>query len=250
VDIVIDPGPNTVTRHFANEVAQSSTSRGNPRISFEVAHSPGSVTLPLDGVLSELEQAHIVICADSFTAHAAPLMDCTTLVVANPGLENWRVPFQKSFYFDALLPLSTLCAGMQQILSHFGIEPPQSFFRPLISEAESQLMEATCSLQNLLDQGDQVSLQELVSRYNDLSGIARAASLRLSHWPLGARALLSDFHYENPFRLIEDADVLNQQYSQALYQFIQNTVLGWRNTNLSKYLGLVIEELKYATQPV
>lgn len=249
VNFIIDPGPNAVTRHFASEVAHSSDSRGNPQISFEVAHSPGSLNLPLDGVLSELEQAQVVICADSFTAHAAPLMNCTTLVVANPGLENWRVPFQKSFYFDALLPITSLCAGMQQILSHFGTEPPQSFFRPLISEVESQLMDATYSLQNLLDQGDQVSLQELVSRYNDLSGIARATSLRLSHWSPGARALLSDFHYENPFRLIQDEHLMDQQYSQALYYYVQNTVLGWRNTNIFKYLSLVIEELKYATQP-
>jgi hypothetical protein len=248
VNFIIDPGPNAVTRHFASEVARSVAPRGSPRISFEVAHSPGSLNLPIDGVLSELEQAQIVICADSFTAHAAPLMNCTTLVVANPGLENWRVPFQKSFYFDALLPIPTLCAGMRQILSHFGTEPPQSLFRPLISEIENQLVDATHDLQYLLDRGEQASLQELVSRYNDLSGIAHATSLRLSHWSPGSRALLTDFHYENRFRLIQDEDMLNQPYNQALRQYIQNTLLGWRNSNIFKYLSLVIEELKYATQ--
>jgi hypothetical protein len=250
VNFIIDPGPNAVTRHFASEVAHSSASRSSPRISFEVAYSPGSVYLPIDGVLSELEQAQIVICADSFTAHAAPLMNCTTLVVANPGLEYWRVPFQNSFYFDALMPITTMCAGMQQILSHFGTEPPQSFFRPLISDIEYQLMDATHDLQSLLDQGDQISLQDLVSRYNDFSSVAHATSLRLSHWSPGARALLTDFHYENPFRLIRNESLVNQQYSQVIYHYVQNAVLGWRNTNIFKYLSLVIEELKYASQPI
>jgi hypothetical protein len=256
VSFIIDPGPNAVTRHFAGEVARSAASRSNPRVSFNVAHSPGSLNLTIDGVLSELELAQVVICADSFTAHAAPVMNCTTLVVANPGLENWRVPFQKSFYLDALLPVNTLVAGIQQILSHFGTLPPQSSFRPMISEVESRLVDATHELQGLLDQGEPVSLQgpvplqELVSRYNDLSSVARAASLRLSHWSPGARALLSDFHYENAFRLIQDEDLLSQQFSQALNQYVQNMVLSWRNTNLFKYLSLVIQELKYATQPV
>lgn len=250
VRFIIDPGPNAVTRHFANEVTRSSASRGNPRVSFEVAHAPGSLNLPLEGVLSELEQAQLVICADSFTAHAAPLMNCTTLVVANPGLENWRVPYQKSFYFDALLPISTLCSGIQQILSHFGTEPPHFLFRPLISEVENHLLDATHEMQRLLDQGDQVSLQELVSRYNDLSGIARATTLRLTHWSPGARALLTDYPYENPFRLIQHEDVMNQQYSPAIVLYLQNTVLSWRNTNIFKYLSLVIEELKYASQPI
>jgi hypothetical protein len=247
VSFIIDPGPNAVTRHFAGEVARSAASRGNPRTSFDVAGSPN---LSIDGVLNELEQARVVICADSFTAHAAPLMNCTTLVVANPGLENWRVPFQKSFYFDALLPIDALCTGIQQIFSHFGTEPPQSLFRPVISEVESQMIDATYDLQSLLDQGDQAPLQELVSRYNDLSSMARAASLRLAHWSPGSRALLSDIHYENSFRLIQDEDAANGRYSQAIYHFVQNAVLGWRSTNLFKYLSLVIEEMKYASQPV
>ena len=114
VEFVIDPGASLATARFAEALQRSATARSASNVKYAIAGD--SRTLGLADFLGELERAHAVVCADSFAAHASPQFGCTTIVIAKPGLENWRTPSSQSFYFDVERPVKELLAGMRAVL--------------------------------------------------------------------------------------------------------------------------------------
>src|SRR5205823_422280 len=80
VRFVLDPGPNPTTRRFAADVARAAAARSRqPAVAHTVAAPDRPGGLSLRGVFAELKRSHVVVCADSFAAHAGPRMGCTTL---------------------------------------------------------------------------------------------------------------------------------------------------------------------------
>jgi hypothetical protein len=246
----LDPGPNATTKRFAMELLHSLSSQDNRQTTFEVAKAKHGPILTIGEVFEILDQTDIVICADSFTAHAAPSMGCTTLVVANAGVENWRVPCHSSYYFNLRSPLSEIIAAMSQIFSHFGIEPIHACYRPPIAEPETRLISIMEQLKSAFTEGEQAKTGDLIELYTQFTQQVDPVLSRLSNWAPAAKALLMDYPYESAFRQIPKGSQTLQDYGLDISHFIHNTYLGWRNTNLFKYIHLNLSEREHAGQPV
>jgi hypothetical protein len=165
IRFTLDPGPNATTKRFATEVLHSLGSQVNRQIAFELARPKYGPILAIGEVFEILDQTDIVICADSFTAHAAPATGCTTLVVANAGVESWRVPCHSSYYFDLRASLSEIIAAMCQIFSHFGIEPIHACYRPPIAEPETRLISIMEQLRNAFTESREIKTGDLIDLY-------------------------------------------------------------------------------------
>src|SRR5262249_32169915 len=106
VRLVVDSGPTPATASFAAALARAARGQEHPRVRLEVARGGrgGRPTLgeTIDGVCA----ADVVVAADSFLAHVAPLFGVPALIVAREGLEDWRVPSGRNFYFRAEDPVA------------------------------------------------------------------------------------------------------------------------------------------------
>ena len=242
VRFVLDPGPNAITQQFASEVARAAAARSNqPGVSHTVAEADGLGRLSLTGVFAELKRADVVVCADSFAAHAAPRMACTTLVVASPGLENWRVPSDHSYYFDAETPIGELVSGMRQILELHGIGATAAA-RPSVGEAEERLVRADAELERAVA-GD-ASLPELCAAYERFRSARDEVVDRLASWPPAAATLTGDYAYEIPARSLNGDRTFPAGLEPDTRSFVKNHWLTWRNTNLRKYLDSRLQETR------
>ena len=235
VRFVLDVGPNAATRRFALDVARAAAARTtSPR----VAHDIASVDLPgrlsLRGVLHELDRAEVVVCADSFAAHAAPRHGCTTLVLASPGLENWRVPSDRSYYFPADAALEEVVAGMRRILALHGVRDGTSG-RPRVGAPEQQLIDADGELERLVTDGAPAA--EVFSAFQRFTTAKAEVADRVAAWPPGAAALVQDHDYGAPTRTLNGDHEASVHFEQDALRFVEHHWSTWRNTNLRKYLS-------------
>jgi hypothetical protein len=238
LDFVLDPGPNLSTWRFALELAQATSALMGKGATCRVAGSQSGRNLPLSGVARELAMAHLVICADSFTAHLAPALGRPTLVLAGPGLRDWRVPAPTSFYFSAEAPLPEIAAGMGQILSHFGAEPVARYFQPALAEAEAGFLESSRALGKRLKERQDGAFQGILDGYHEFQEACREVVARLPFWPPRTRGLLSDHRYDQQLHALEAQEAI-MDHQEDVRQYIQNSLQMWQNTNLSKYLHLL-----------
>src|SRR5205814_716056 len=148
---VLDAGASLSTERFAVSLLHAVGSRPGARVQFRIATDANSRTLSLCEAFGELENCDAVICADSFAAHAGPVFGCATLVIARSGLESWRVPFERSFYFNAAQPIGEVEEAISRIQEQL-LEPARQPFA-LNSEC-SALHSATVRLKCLLDVGE------------------------------------------------------------------------------------------------
>jgi hypothetical protein len=237
VRFVLDPGTNLSTRRFAAQLARSAAaSQDSGDVQFNEAEPDGRRGLTLRGVFAQLDDAHVALCADSFTAHAGPLMGCTTLVLAVPGLENWRVPYARSFYFDGHAALDGTVSALRQILAHHGVIRSPALLQPPLHAAEEEVTSLGYALFQSLASGADVA--EICAAYARLDSARDAVLRRVPEWPAGARALLSDHTYEFPSPTLKsDLPVTLQR---CVVRHIEDQWLRWRNTNLCKYLELAL----------
>jgi hypothetical protein len=243
VRFVLDVGANLATHAFTADLvrALSGSHNGSP-VRFEAAPTDTRQALSLRGVLEQLERAQVVVCADSFTAHAAPVMGCTTLVLAPPGLEDWRVPYPLSFYFDAEAPLDTVVAGMSQVLGHHGVLAPQDRYRPPLGAAERRLVGIGHELSRLLAGADGSETGAICAAYRRFARSRQAVVDRLPTWPAPARGLLGDHAYELPLRPLEADQPVPPSLQPSVTEYVAQSWLRWRNTNLCKYLELALAD--------
>jgi hypothetical protein len=242
VRVAFDPGPNLTTRAFAEDLARAAASRrGGPSVEFAVADAHQGRGLPLAGVFDELERAHAVICADSFAAHAAPAMGRTTLVLAAPGLEDWRVPSPWSFYFTDGAPLADIAAGMQQVLARRGHLRLRNLPAPAIAEPERRLAAAGHDLDRVADGTPVESFPALCDSYDRFCGAYRDVVERLADWPHPVRGVLADTVYDAAHQEIDGVRPDTAALRDDVVRHVQDARREWRNTNLSKYLALVLQ---------
>ncbi|MGH2537001.1 MAG: hypothetical protein ACRDHL_06385, partial [Candidatus Promineifilaceae bacterium] len=77
--------------------------------------------------------------------------------------------------------------------------------------------------------------------YQEMAAAVGPVVRRLAHWPAACQALLEDYAYDQPWRPADGGDWL-QRYGADWRSHIANAALAWRNTNLHKYLSLVMNE--------
>ena len=244
VSFLLDPGPNRSTRRFADDVARSATatSNGSPA-RFQTIAGADRRGLSLSGVLEALETADVAVCTDSFAAHAAPAKGCTTLVVAPPGLENWRVPHPRSFYFDGRSRVEDVIAGMRQVLGAHGLLRPQQRELPSLDEPERRLLTAAEEVGNLVDHPGEPALDDLLNAHDVFTDAHNDVVVRLATWPAASRALLTDVDYDLRTRRLSAAQGRHDAYRDDLANFVRESWLQWRNTNLSKVLRLAAADV-------
>jgi len=121
VQVVLDTGPNPATRAFAIALRDGLRASGTRT---QLAASTRSATL--GEMLDLVRDADLVVSADSYLAHASPRFGVPTLVVAREGLEPWRVPAPRSFYFRTDLGAEAIGEAMQLFLREPRIAPQHS----------------------------------------------------------------------------------------------------------------------------
>jgi hypothetical protein len=235
--VSLDAGKNAVTERFATALQRSISARVPSSVALEIARCPSSRYLSLQGAFREIEAAHVVLCADSFASHAAPLFGCTTLVVATAGLENWRVPFARSYYFRAEDPIDEVGAAMRQVLGRLidGRARAES-----LSRAEIRLDELARSLEELFDGEPTADVAEFRATYREFARTHRLVLDGLARRPPEQPALWRDV---DPQEILlaphEDGDGV---VSPALMLHLRDQWERWQNTNLRKLLRRVVQE--------
>ena len=73
VHVAVDPGPNATTERFAAGLVRSAAARMPAGVEVATARPADGAPPSLGQVLAQVEGARVVVCADSFGAHAAPL---------------------------------------------------------------------------------------------------------------------------------------------------------------------------------
>lgn len=235
VEFVLDPGANPNTERFSSALAKSAMAQAAPGIRFSLA-GQGGHGLPLQGVFTEMERSHVVLCADSFAAHAGPLFGCTTLVVAAPGLENWRTPSSQSYYFDTGQPVGKMAAAMREILNLTFSRTQEERAMELgstLGEDAFRLNQATDRLRALLqDRGTQME-GELAEANTKFGESYKAVIRNLGEWPGECSAIFQDVDYDRIWRMDSHSGDLPEW---DWLDHLQTALARWENTNLRKLL--------------
>ncbi len=227
VRLRLDAGANLSTQAFAEVLRQSLVARCGGNVQVEVARGDGRQNLPLDALWSELERANVVICTDSFVAHAAPLCGCRTLVLAGAELSNWRVPSPWSFYFDGASAVDELASGISRVLETVRpavepVAPPRA-----LVQAGKRLLDSTDRLRRAL--GDKSA--PVLEQYQRFVEDYELSVDGLSGWPQEFGELLSDVDYAAGWRSSREGDA-------ELLRYVQRRLDAWQNSNLYKFLRL------------
>lgn len=240
IDVVVDPGTNTQTQAFAHALVRSASARTAPGVTLSVARPAQGASMSFEDVFSQMERAHVTICTDSFPAHAAPLFGCATLVIADVGLENWRVPFQPVWYLSPQADVDAVATAMRQVLRRFETDGGEPM--PIADPApEHELLATSRRVGELLgdarDLGDR--FDSLCGAYRDFSRSYRTVAERLDRWPEAYRELFADVDYLEPLDV--PVEGVPRDLSGDLAFHLRDRWQWWQNTNLRKYLGLALE---------
>lgn len=228
IEFSVDAGVSLSTERFATALMRTAAAQSARTRRFVLAADAGSRTLGLPGVFRELERSALVLCADSYAAHAGPLFGCSTAVIARAGLENWRTPFERSFYFDLEQPLQDVAAAIRRLVERLaGAAAPA-----LPAAAAASLHVASTKLRRRLVEPATASAPAWDGEYAQFTELYSAVVRDLARWPAEYVGLLCDVNYERPWRPFstgardEDLDHLRVAFSR------------WENTNLRKVLAL------------
>ena len=238
VEFVLDAGASPATERFSATLAVSAAARAVPGVSFSIAREAGSRTLSLIGAFSELERAHAVICADSFAAHAAPQYGCTTLVIARAGLDNWRTPSPRSFYFDLEQPMDGMLAAMREILEacYPGVLDRPQHAVPF-EAAASRLDQDTRELDAALGDAGTSPKGTIHAARQRLIESHRAMIETIPGWPLEFRGLVHQDGLSRVWRELDEHE--SDLPDRELFRHLQLELRNWELTNLRRFVGLI-----------
>ena len=232
VEFVLDAGASFATERFASSLLRSADARNGGRVRFRIGADPGSRTLSLTGALGEMEHSDVVICADSFAAHAGPLFGCTTLVIARPGLENWRTPFDRSFYFDSEQSLDEIQRAIAGILQEL-LERDRP--RASLPSVAVEMLRATHHLKCVLANDISIAAPALNGNYDTFKTAWDALSRILPEGAACPPGLLGDANYRRSWPEIEGGAPGDPG---ELVQHLRIELARWENTNVRKFLTL------------
>lgn len=232
--LVLDPGPNRSTERFATSLARALRGLAPAALEVELA-GDGGRTLPLRAALDEIERADVVLCVDSFAAHAAPRAGRPTLVLATAGYESWRVPDGACFYFDPAAGAAAVAEGvdlaLRALLPGDGPSPTQM----LATGGGPRLRDAVAALESQLGARPEPPLEAFVAAYDEAFRAYHGALPELRSGPL--EPLLRDAFYE---RLLPpappDAEGTPAELQADLRAHLRDQVERWWCTNLLRLL--------------
>jgi len=234
---VIDPGVGRASERMARALERSAAARLPAGVTAGLAGEDGRRRLSLPAVLRLLASCRAVVCADSYAAHAAPHFGCLTLVVAQEGLEPWRVPSDRSFYFRAEDPVDEVAAAMHEVLRSAAADPGSAEAeRALFTRAEERLLEACERLAARLEDGgdgNAASLVGLHSRFVAAQALVVGALGRGRH---DGSALFRDTAYRPLPAAVPERP--GGGLAPGGETYLRDQLERWRNTNLQKYLSL------------
>jgi hypothetical protein len=235
VRFVVDPGPNLDTSRFAAKLRRNLASEGIDA-ALAGGHDAGHRRLTLPEVVAEIRRSDAVVCVDSFAAHLAPWVGRTTLVLPSPGLENWRVPYDGSFYFDATCPLADIVAGMRFVITQHFIGGGAA----ALPGAGPQFAAAARRLSAVLAAGGADAPPALIEAFEEFVDAAQAMASDIDTWADGSGAAFADFEYAEPPRRIQAGDTFPASQRGDVHDYVASTFAEWRNTNLAKHLAAVV----------
>ena len=236
VNFVLDTGKNASTRRFAADLAKAVERRLPPGCTIRLAAPDEGSNLSLGGVFDQLDASDMVICADSFAAHAGPLFGCAVLVVAKRGLEPWRAPYRRSFYFDGDKPVRETAASMRALAEDLsgGVGSAQAAAR--VTRAEARLGELTAELDRSFERVSESSNGASalpLRQYAELVRLHQAVAKSTRPLQDGHAALFRDSFAERPVRPPAAPD---ETAAAPLALHLRDQFERWKNTNLAKYL--------------
>jgi ADP-heptose:LPS heptosyltransferase len=236
VRLIVDTGPNSHTESFANALVRSSSAQPNLNVRCEIARSVTGRLLPLHDMLEKVEQADAIITADSFLAHAAARFDCPAFVLAPRGLENWRVPSQRSFYFRAKDSAPKVATAIQVLLRESLLNGDSPNFRASAKPECQQLAISSALLRHAFSSF--CPLSDLLRKWDECGARYRDVVADLQHWPPQFRALLSDHDYGKLWiaRPKDRCEYFEDEDRAELREHLRQRFDEWENSNLSKYL--------------
>lgn len=231
VEFHIDPGANLTTERFSAALAQSAAPRAATGVRFFVASRGAKRTLDLPGVLACMETSHAVICADSFAAHAGPLFELPTLVVARAGLENWRAPAKGSYYFDLDQPATEMGRAMRVLIDASVAAPTKTDTLPAAWHTIGRRLDHTTRmLSSAL--AECAAGGRLNGEYDEFVESYRDVVSTLPEWPPEYLGIIRDSEYSHVWR------PANGQPDREAVRHLEEMLSGWENTNLRKLLRL------------
>jgi hypothetical protein len=227
----LDTGKTWRTQRFAIELARSLAARLPSNVEVRLARDATPPSLSLPGVYDYLDRCHAVVCADSFAAHAGPLFDCLTLVLAKADLKDWRVPFDGSFYFDPEWPVDQVAHAMGELLCEVrrpkdGVELAASF-----TTAELDLVAWGCELDAAVHRGGRMD-DDFADLYRKFAHHYHVVAERRRK--SGAEGVLFADSFvdavRGPDRQWDTAS------ARAMTLHLRDQLERWQNTNFVKYV--------------
>jgi hypothetical protein len=233
VRLHLDTGAHWKTQRFAIELARSVAPGLSGNVEIRLARDGTPPSLSLAGVYDQLGRSHAVICADSFAAHAGPLFDCLTLVLAKAGLRDWQVPAESSFYFDPESPVDQVANAMGALLAETlrpksAVELAASF-----SQAELRMSAWADELEANLEAGaiaDPGSFSEL---YQKFAGHHRVVAEHRGQAGKGSELLFQDSFADQIRGPDPDWDA---RPTAPMTLHLRDQLERWQNTNFAKYV--------------
>ena len=229
--LVLDPGKNHSTAAFATALARSIAGRLPPSASVDLARGGSGGGLPLAGVFSQLEEAHAIICADSFVSHAAPLFGLPAFVVARAGVANWWAPWYGSFYFNGEESARDAAATMGRVIRELSSVGAPAAQLARFTQAEARLVHISAELETLFDSTSPLDLDRFHRLHEELAQLREAIAAA----PNRATATAGPEELRGPpARRPSRADLDRDTPPQLLH--VRHELESWRNTNYFKYL--------------
>ncbi|HKE29628.1 MAG TPA: hypothetical protein VKB88_45075 [Bryobacteraceae bacterium] len=243
VEFHLDPGPNLTTERFSAALAKSAAPRAGSRVRFFVASRGTKRTLDLAGVLECMETSHAVICSDSFAAHAGPLFELPTLVVARAGLENWRTPAKGSYYFDLNQAAAEIGRAMRLVIDVSLAQPTKTAAIPSEWRAIGSRLDAnTRTLSQAL--AECAAGRSLNGEYDDFIDSYRDLVSVLPEWPSEYAGIIRDSAYGRVWR------PAHGRPDQEVLRHLDEMLWAWESTNLRKLLRLTTRAQNLAAHAV
>lgn len=221
VEFVIDCGPNQSTAAFAGALARAAYSCSHGALRCRVITPPPNRGLSFPEIFAEVRRADVVLTADSFLAHAAPMLHRAAIVLASEGVERWRVPSPQSFYFRDSCPVEDTAFAMHRVLS----ENTQA-----VQRETTQLHRLSLSVREAFGSATATVDKKL---WSELWQACQQVVLQLPGWPSGFETLFADVEYATllppwPAGATDTAQV---------QRHLRSRFVEWQNSNLAKYLG-------------
>jgi len=258
VKLWIDSGANPATRAFAQSLAGTVQGLVYDGVTCEPVASLGlgGSLLSLADAMRRIEQADMVVTADSFPAHAGQLYGKLTFVLARDGVENWRSPARGNFYVRASAPLERIGAQLRMLLHDLTGVGNDSAQAPGKARCDADILALAHAAARLTDaiaafdgEAADAAGPGAAQAWADCRACLLAALDGAPEWPEGQDVLLIDHDYRALMPEVSGASI-------DLTGYREHMACRWaecENSNLLKYAywrrKAALNTIRHAAEP-